>query len=111
MSKVSYTCSEEFTFGSFQLEILLMKPLKNSLKTISMILKCVREYYDIVEIDKAVSQTEVTHGSFHQPLKCCWCIAEAKRHPITLKEAKISDLECRFMFVLFFELRLPVAGL
>ena len=64
-----------------------MKPLEDCLKTFQMVLKSVRKYDDVVEIYKTISQIYIAHGSFHEPLKRCRCIAEAKRHTIAFVES------------------------
>ena len=65
MSKVGHLLLKEFTLGRFQLKVVGVKSLKNCLKTVKMSLESVRKDDDVIKVYKAVSQVDISHGSFH----------------------------------------------
>ena len=53
-----------------------------------MFLKARRIYQYVVQIHQQARKDEVRQDLIHQPLECCWCICQSKRHSVELKVQK-----------------------
>ena len=53
-----------------------------------MLLWCLAEDNNVIQIDYVPIQVQLTKAGFHQPLKGCWCIGETKGHSFTFPKAK-----------------------
>ena len=61
-------------------------------------LHCLQKHYQVVQIDLAVYEIQLTHAILHLLLEGGWHITESKRHLIALKEPQITHSEGCILF-------------
>ena len=52
-----------------------------------------QKHNQIIQIDQAVDEIQLTHTILHKSLESSWCITESKRHSIAIKESQITHSE------------------
>ena len=77
-----------FFYNKSHLEGFNFKPacpqfIEDSLESVNLLLWCLAEDNNVIQIDYAPIQVQLTKGGFHQPLKGCWYIGETKGHTFT----------------------------
>ena len=67
--------------------------VKYYMQSMQVLLSCLQKHDQIVQIDQAVDEIQLTHTILHKSLESSWCVTESKRHSITLKESQITHGE------------------
>ena len=60
--------------------------VKYYMQSMQVLLSYLQKHNQIIQIAQAVYEIQLTHTILHKSLEGSWCIAESKRHSITLKE-------------------------
>ena len=74
-----------------------------------MLLGILRVNEDIIQIHQYKVIEVLSENVIHEPLECCWGIAQAKRHHSVLEVSKLGS-EGGFVFVTFLDVDLVVPG-
>ena len=56
------------------------------MQSMQVLLSCPQKYDQIIQIDQAVDEIQLTHTILHKSLEGSQCIAKSKGHSISLKE-------------------------
>ena len=56
------------------------------MQSMQMLLSHLQKYNQIIQIDQAVDEIQLTHAILHKSLESSQCITKSKRHSITLEE-------------------------
>ena len=56
------------------------------MQSMQMLLSHLQKYDQIIQIDQAVDEIQLTHTILHKSLESSWGITKSKRHSIALKE-------------------------
>ena len=60
--------------------------VKYYMQSMQVLLGHLCKHDQIIQIDQAVDEIQLTHTILHKSLESSWCITKSKRHSITLKE-------------------------
>ena len=56
------------------------------MQSMQVLLSHLQKYDQIIQIDQAVDEIQLTHTILHKLLESSWGITKSKRHSITLEE-------------------------
>ena len=79
--EIHYLSLEKGALGGFQLEIELSEMLQYYPKTLQVFFLCVAKYYNVIQVNDAVSQIQLPQHILHKMLECRRCITQSKGHP------------------------------
>ena len=78
MSQVVDLLFKQITLGRFGLETSCPQLAADSFEPVKMFPWCSTEDNNVIQVDNAPIQVQLTKAGFHQPLKGCWGIGEFK---------------------------------
>ena len=106
MAQVGHLGHHEVTLRGLQFQVMLLESGEYCCETIYVFFKCTGKNNYIIQVHQTVSKIHISRAHFHQALKCCWCIAQTKRHSVKFIKSQGAHLECCFGFCL--PLRFPL---
>ena len=68
------------------------------MQSMQMLLSHPQKHDQVIQINKAVDEIQLTHTILHKLLESSLCITESKRHSIALKESQITHSEGSVLF-------------
>ena len=80
--------------------MVLLESLEYVSNMLLVLVKVIRVYEDIVQVNEDQNVQEIREDIIHRALRCCWRVGESKGHHAPL-ERSISGSEGSFPFVTF----------